>query len=139
MALIFTDVMFILIFGGVLGFGAYYDGKTRNVPDMISASLWILFGLLVFLHPVAALGVAVFGMVYLLNTIFKQEMGWADILVSGPYIGVMIWIGSINSFSLLGLALAYISVSAVGIAKKKPQPLYPYLLLGYILSSITCA
>ena len=94
--------MFILIFGAVLGFGAYYDSKTHNVPDLVSASIWILFGLLVFIHPVAALGVAVFGLVYLLNTLYKQEMGWADILVSGPYAGVMIWIGTISLFSLLG-------------------------------------
>lgn len=138
MELIFIHILIELI----LIASAYFDYKTKRVPDILTCGLWLVWILSQDFVSNFGLISVVFVFLYLANTIrvmLKGQpfLGWADIL------GIPSWLISIH---LLGkdVLLTFVVFSSVFlfgniIRKNDTMPLYPFLAfvhLAFLLCSL---
>ena len=82
-----------LLFGIVLIVAAWFDFKSRNVPDLVSASLWLV-PILLFDAQVSWIIFSTFAATFFVVALLawktkKELMGWADLLMIAPFVGMM--------------------------------------------------
>jgi hypothetical protein len=92
------DLIFSAVMTGVLLACAYYDLKSKMVPDLFTAALWISLALARDLELAFAMSGIIFGALYLLNTIVVMSgkrfiFSWADVIGMPPYLASMILMG----------------------------------------------
>jgi len=135
-----------LLFAIPLAVGAYYDHyRNKKVPDLVPSAMWILasFALLynAFAYLALPLSFAALFFVASIAAWFDKELfGWSDVLALPPLICMLFLMFLLGGgyLVLLTLPIAYIA-AAWRSGMRKEVPFYPYMLIGYILSSILSA
>lgn len=108
---------------------AYFDYKAHKIPDILTAGLW-LYAVLALPSNNAMLTGASFAGLFFLNSLIalakKKFMGWGDVLIIPPFVGIMQAIEPSLFFALLAFAGWFLLMTR----DKKEVPLAPFLFAG---------
>lgn len=107
---------------------AYQDYKKMEVHDLFIIMLWFLA---IFYGELYVLTLS-FTFLWLINTIATNKMGWADILGIPPFVS-MIYFYPQNTILISLILTLFVIIFVYKKIEKKYVPLFPYMLVFYLL------
>jgi Flp pilus assembly protein protease CpaA len=134
-------LIWLLGFGLLFLIGAYYDIKKREVPDLLTASMWILVivGSFFFNMDSRTYGIIgiTFTLLYFVNSISvyflkKPYLEWGDILIYPIFTGSLAIMGYANPPIFLMAILTLFFGLILPLILKRGIPFIPIVFISYL-------
>lgn len=132
------DLILPTLFAALLLGCSYYDWKLKQVPDLLTASLWLSLIAPGPNETTAALLMTsggLFAGFYFMNALAlaagkKFFLSWADVLGVPPFAAIMAVLLSASPLAIISPILISLLVSG---ARKEKTPLFPFLVGAFAL------
>lgn len=133
---IMNIILSFLLFIG-LGIQAWYDWKHKEIPDLVTATMWFVVMVTPF-SEFTYYGMFAFMLAFFTNSLIvhitgKQYLGWGDILILPIYAMMCVALGGYAWFAgVVGVFLAFYD----SYTKKERLALVPYMFMCYTLAFV---
>ena len=128
----FDFIPFLTIFGVI----AYYDWKTKDIPDIFTAFCWLIIAIQPYNHTAT---VFIFALLFIFNTVLlwvskKEALGWGDVLLIPLFATFIFKLPHYSILTTIPATIGFCAPHIISALRKEEVAVMPWLFASAFLT-----